>query len=130
MGSAVKWLGMVDAEKIRDAIGQYLSGAFSFDTFENWIIAETWNIQKSANPETKFLAYTTELNIAEHVLGVKSERDLRDELHFITNLYLRTTGEPFTIGASTTFLKIVPMQWQIPPADRQPSTASELPALR
>ena len=117
---------MVTANDIRSAIGNYLTGDFSFDAFENWIIANTQGIQKWGDSQSKYLAYGIDLQIAEFLVSENnriSESDLRNELKALANTFLTTQNTIVISGTSTRLM--VPLGLKTLPVDRLFVGASE-----
>lgn len=122
---------MVDATAIRNAIGEYLSGKYSFDGFENWMIANTRSIHSWGDPYAKDLASSVNLKIAEYLVSENdriTEKDLRSELQALANTYPQMQTITIITGTSTHFTE--PQVLRSQTVGRLFSTASVLPLPR
>lgn len=124
---------MVQAIDLRSAIFDYLSGNYSFNEFENWMIASTRGINKWGDVETRHLAYSIDLRIAEYLVsesGKITEKDLRSELSVLANTYFPSPGAVFITSGTSTQATMQPLGLQTPLVDRRFVGAYESPVPR
>lgn len=110
---------MVKANDIRSAIGKYLARDFSFDSFENWMIANTRGIQSWGDSQSKYLAYSVDLLISEYLIsesGKINENVLREELQSLANTFL--TVQNFIVVSGTSTNSVAPLGLKNRPVDR------------
>lgn len=110
---------MVTADDIRSAIGNYLAGDFSFDSFENWMIANTRGIHNWGDSQTKYLAYSVDLQVSEYLVsenGQITETTLRDELQSLANTFLSVQN--FIVVSGTSTNSVAPLGLKTLPVDR------------
>ncbi len=118
---------MASADDIRSAIGEYLAGHLSLDSFQDWLIANTRNIHRWGDPQSKYLAYFTHLLLSEYLVSEEkgiTENNLRAELKALANTYL--TPQSMTIVTGTSTKSVVPLGLKSPPAGRLFVEAYEL----
>lgn len=122
---------MASADDIRSAIGEYLVGDSSFGSLQDWLIANTRNIHRWGDPQSKYLAYFTHLLLSEYLVSDENritEDNLRAELKALANTYL--TLQNMTIVTGTSTKSVVPLGLKSPPAGRLFVGAYELLASR
>jgi hypothetical protein len=71
---------MVIESQVRDRVSQYLHGEIGLDSFEEWLVQRSWNMQQDSVEEARRLVAAIELRLAEHSSGHLDERGLRHEL--------------------------------------------------
>ncbi len=75
---------MISDQDIREKLLAYLSGHLTLDTFEDWIVQNTWNVHQWGSRATRDLAYSIEAKLAEHSGDQISEEVLRKKLAPLT----------------------------------------------
>lgn len=73
---------MVNAFQIRAEVKSFLANE-DLDSFEDWIVQNTWNIHLSENAEAERLAYEIEAQLAEHSSERISFKELKRALEKI-----------------------------------------------
>lgn len=124
---------MINATDIRSAIGDYFAGKYSFDAFENWMIAHTRNIHNWGDPEAKYLAYSVYLRIAEYLVSENekiTEKDLQSELRALANTYLQMQMPTTIIVSGTSTNSSESLGLKIRPVGTLFLTACESPLPR
>lgn len=71
---------MVNHSQISEEVARYLNGRISLDTFEDWIVMNTWNIHLANDRKAESFAFAIEESLAEHSSGHISESQLKGEL--------------------------------------------------
>jgi hypothetical protein len=71
---------MVSASQIREEISQLLADKVDLDSFEDWIVRNTWNIHLSGSSAAENLAFAVEESLSEYSSGHITIEDLREEL--------------------------------------------------
>lgn len=72
--------------EIRKQLGRYLTSEISFEDFEDWFVAHSWNYHEAANLILLELVSEIELLLAEFSSGHWTEDDLKERLRpFITS---------------------------------------------
>ena len=71
---------MVSHSQISEELARYLNGKTDLDSFEDWIVVNTWNIHLSQDSKAESLAFAIEESLAEHSSGHISEAQLKQEL--------------------------------------------------
>jgi len=77
---------MVSASEIRQKLAGFLAGEIDLDTFEDWIVRNTWDVHQWGDEDARNLSYAIELRLSEHSSGHLPESELKRELRpFVTN---------------------------------------------
>ena len=71
---------MISSSQIRERIAQFLGGLIDLDTFEDWIIASTWNVHRGQSRAAEELTFAVEESLSEYSSGHIDEHALRNEL--------------------------------------------------
>jgi hypothetical protein len=66
--------------QIRGQVRSYLDNQIDLDEFEEWLVANTWNIHQLNNPRAEDLTGAIEVLLAEYSSGDRTEDELREEL--------------------------------------------------
>ena len=74
---------MVGHSQISEELARYLNEKTDLDSFEDWIVANTWNIHLAHDLKAERLAFAIEESLAEHSSGHISELQLRQEFRDI-----------------------------------------------
>ncbi len=81
---------MVSAREIIEKIASFLAQGIDLDTFEDWIVQNTWNVHQWGNDDEQFLSYSLELQFSEHSSGHLDEKRMRNEISvLLANFSLR-----------------------------------------
>ena len=78
---------MLSDQDIREKLLAYLSGHLTLDTFEDWIVQNTWDVHKWGSKETQNLAHSIEAKLAEHSGDHINEDVLRKNLRPLVQEY-------------------------------------------
>jgi hypothetical protein len=71
---------MVSSSQIKEQLAQFLARRISLDTFEDWLVQNTWDIHRSGSIAAESLAFAVEESLSEYSSQHLSERELRSEL--------------------------------------------------
>jgi hypothetical protein len=63
--------------QIRDELRLYVSGQVPLSTFEEWLVAMSWNIHQTGDVSAMRLAYEIDLRLAEYANGHRTEDELK-----------------------------------------------------
>lgn len=66
--------------QIRYKLMSYLLGEISLQSFEDWFVPSSWNVDQSKNQDAINMVYEIELRLAEFSNGHRSEEELKDFL--------------------------------------------------
>ena len=75
---------MITANNIREKLASYLANGIDLDSFEDWVVQNTWNIHLSSDLDAAQLAFSVELLLAEYSNDDLSEAALRDKLSLLS----------------------------------------------
>jgi hypothetical protein len=67
-------------ENIRERVTAYLAGELTRPELQEWLVAETWDVDQSGDPQAIDLTYEIKLALAEHSRGDISRTALHDRL--------------------------------------------------
>jgi hypothetical protein len=70
---------MISYSQISEELARYLNGKTDLDSFEDWIVVNTWNIHLARDPKAEKLAFAIEESLAEYSSGHLSESELKEE---------------------------------------------------
>lgn len=70
---------MASHSQISEELAAYLNGAIDLDSFEDWIVVNTWNIHLAHDSKAEKLAFAIEESFAEFSSGHLSEAQVRQE---------------------------------------------------
>jgi hypothetical protein len=68
------------AVDIRERVTTFLAGELTRPEFQEWLVANTWNVEQSGDPQATDLTYEIRLALAEHSRGDISRTQLQDSL--------------------------------------------------
>jgi hypothetical protein len=71
---------LIDIAQIREQVSRYLANQQSLSDFNEWLIAETWNLSPEDASGLRPLFGSIERTIAEYDAGHLSVEDLRSKL--------------------------------------------------
>jgi hypothetical protein len=74
---------MVNSSQISERTAAYLNGHMDIVAFEDWIIANTWNIHLTGDSEMMDLAYEIEEFLNEYSLRNIDETRLKEKLKYV-----------------------------------------------
>jgi hypothetical protein len=74
---------MVNHSQVSEELARYLNGRISLDSFEDWVVMNTWNIHQANDRKAENLVFAIEESLAEHSSGHLSESQLQAELRSI-----------------------------------------------
>jgi len=74
---------MIDHSQISERLATYLNGHIDLESFEDWVVANTWNIHLANDPKAASLAYALEESFAEYSSGHLTEMQLREEFRLL-----------------------------------------------
>ena len=69
--------------EIRQQLARYLAKRITLDDFEDWFVAESWNVHRDENTAATDLVFELELRLAEFSNGHWTEDDLRGILQLL-----------------------------------------------
>ena len=72
---------MILEVEIREKLAKVLSGKLDLESFEDWLVQQSWNMHLDSDRAAQELASGVELALAEHSSGHLSDDELRQELH-------------------------------------------------
>jgi len=72
---------MVSSSQIRERLALFLDGHVDLDSFEDWLVQNTWNIHQSGSAAAEDLTFAVEESLSEFSSGHISEPELRQELN-------------------------------------------------
>lgn len=65
------------ANDMRARLAAYLDGVTTLEVFYDWLVANTWDIERRHDPEAEALTYEIKGPLAEHSSGSISEDEIR-----------------------------------------------------
>jgi|HubBroStandDraft_3_1064219.scaffolds.fasta_scaffold77025_2 hypothetical protein len=71
---------MIQESEIRRRLADALSGGADLDTFEDWLVQNSWNMHLDSSRDAQELASAIELAFAEHSSHHLSDHELRSQL--------------------------------------------------
>ena len=74
---------MVSSSQIREQLAALLARRIDLDSFEDWLVKQTWNIHLSGSPAAEDLTFAIEESLSEYSSGHLSEPQLHEELEFL-----------------------------------------------
>lgn len=74
---------MISGEALRNRIVDVLLKNESLDSFEDWLVQNSWNVHKSADHDLQKLVFAIELRLAEYSSDHLSENGLRKSLRIL-----------------------------------------------
>jgi hypothetical protein len=79
---------MIVESHIRFWLARLIAGEASVDTFEDWFVAQSWNMHLDSEPSAQKLVAAVELRLAEYSSGHLSEAGLMEELRPFASIYV------------------------------------------
>ena len=68
------------AVDIRERVTAYLAGDLTRSQLQEWLVANTWDVEQRGDPQATDLTYEIKLSLAEHSRGDISRIELQDRL--------------------------------------------------
>jgi hypothetical protein len=65
---------------IRDQVTSLLSGNLTLPQFQEWLVANTWDVEEQGDPHATDVTYEIKLALAEHSRGDISRTQLQNRL--------------------------------------------------
>jgi hypothetical protein len=65
---------------IRERVNSFLAGDLTLLQFQDWLVANTWDVEEQGDPHATDLTYEIKLALAEHSRGDISGDELRDRM--------------------------------------------------
>jgi hypothetical protein len=65
---------------IRERVNSFLSGNLTLAQFQDWLVANTWDVEEHGDPHATDVTYEIKLALAEHSRGDISGNELRDRM--------------------------------------------------
>jgi hypothetical protein len=65
---------------IRERVNSFLAGDLTLLQFQDWLVANTWDVEEQGDPHATDLTYEIKLALAEHSRGDISEDELRERM--------------------------------------------------
>jgi hypothetical protein len=65
---------------IRERVTAFLAGELTRTQFQDWLVANTWDVEQRGDPQATDLTYEIKLALAEHSRGDISWAELQDRL--------------------------------------------------
>lgn len=78
---------MITAEQIRERLSDYKRGKTSFEDFDDWFAANSWNAHRICPSSLQNLIYEVEAKLAEYTGGYVDESSLRTNLALFVKQY-------------------------------------------
>lgn len=71
---------MIQPSEVRQKLRAFLSRQLSLDDFEDWLVAQSWNMHIDSSAEARDLVSSIELALSEHSNGHLDASELRTKL--------------------------------------------------
>jgi hypothetical protein len=68
------------AVDIRERVAAFLAGELELHLFQEWLVANTWDVEERGDPTATDVTYEIKLALAEHSRGDISGNELRDRM--------------------------------------------------
>jgi|GEM_PF-1510803 hypothetical protein len=94
---------MVSASQIRERILLFLNGQVDLESFENWIIQNTWNVHFSGSQAAEELTFAVEESLSEYSSGHLSAEELRSEFRELLGSEIKTVEAELAQQYQTVF---------------------------
>jgi hypothetical protein len=65
---------------IREQVNSFLSGNLTLPQFQEWLVANTWDVEERGDAHATDVTYEIKLALAEHSRGDISGDELRDRM--------------------------------------------------
>lgn len=72
---------MIRETDVRERLAAFLLEEVSLDTFEDWLVAESWNMHQDSTVEVQDLVSSIELAFSERSNGHLNDAEFRGALH-------------------------------------------------
>jgi hypothetical protein len=96
---------MISVSAIRDKLNQLVGGKIALDEFEDWIVAESWNMHQHSDPIAQAFVSAIELRLAEYSDGHLSISDMIDEFRLLLAgrrvFNVRLNADPIVHGSGS-----------------------------
>jgi hypothetical protein len=109
---------MVSSSQIRGKLADYLSHRVDLDSFEDWLVQETWNIHQWGSRSAEVLTFAIEEALSEYSSDHISTRRLREELSYI--LYAENKSASFVNAPREVSFEVFPVSQAVRVAYAQP----------
>jgi hypothetical protein len=76
---------MITVPQIRERLSHYLTRQITLNEFEDWLVAQSWNMHQDSDEEAQRLVGAIELRLAEYSNNHLSDAALRRELRGLTS---------------------------------------------
>ncbi|MCC7237297.1 MAG: hypothetical protein IT163_18460 [Bryobacterales bacterium] len=110
---------MISEKEIRNNLAEALVSG-QMDEFEDWFVAESWNVHRSQNVSLQKLVYALELRLAEYSSGHLDEAALREELRGflgVGSLNIEAPPPSVVVQSGSSLTTSVYQDWKRQPAD-------------
>jgi hypothetical protein len=82
---------MISVNQIREQLASYIANELSFAQFEDWLLAQSWNMHQDSSGEAQQLVHEIKSPMYEFLDGYIDEPALRVQLRpHVQNYYIRT----------------------------------------
>ncbi len=98
--------------EIRNCLISYLVGEISLDSFQDWFVAATWDVEEAGEPRAEELTYAIQHAFAEYTNGHLTDADLRERLIPLTNPFWVDNWVSNQQTASTSVIVTFPVTFQ------------------
>lgn len=98
---------MITEAQIREHLANYLAGSESLDSFEDWLVEQSWNMHRDSSEGAQDLVNQIELRLSEHSDGNLSEDKLKRELHQFLENFSITVEEWEEVRVTTRIRRVV-----------------------
>jgi hypothetical protein len=92
---------MIKENEIRAELAKHLAGNQSLDSFEDWLVQQSWNMHRDSDRPAQSLASKIELLLAEYSSGHIDEDALYQELRPLATLSFGTPSSNVVISESS-----------------------------
>lgn len=127
---------MVSSSQIKAELARFLNREVDLNSFEDWLIQNTWNIHLSGSVAAESLAFAIEESLAEYSSRHLADKELRDELGLLLHAETRVVNiadaparqKVFAFRTSAPAI-FVPVKILSPQGHFVPALAKSLPAM-
>lgn len=106
---------MISVNQIREQLVSYLANELPFSQFEDWLLAQSWNMHQHSSSEAQLLVHEIKSPIYEYLDGYIDENSLRARLRPHVQQY-RAVGHFGVMSEAPRFL----------PSSSSPAEASRM----
>ena len=93
-------VGMIIESQIRFWLARVITREVSLDAFEDWFVAQSWNMHEDSEEDAQRLVGAVELRLAEYSSGHLNEAELLEELRPYASIYVNPAA-PQREGSTT-----------------------------